>query len=394
MARYKPLLVRMLNWKPAAYASIRGITAPFPVTRHWLGFYPDIAPLPDRIESIAEDLDYRIKLAEPRFAPQLEALAVDNWDICRPIIEHRDPFVSKRFVGIVRDVIVPGHRLTPVDPDSLAQIAFGQRGRGTWNNARPAPTILNSRPISEPTVVIPIVRNYWHLFLEHLLPLIHAARLRAWGEGPLVVVMGRKRPPVVDAVLTGLRDVEGIDIRVVEPSIHEHLRVDRLLVAVNQCWNVERSYALAEAIPTARRVFEAAYRDRPTPEATPRLYVTRRGAKLRQITNEDEVIEGLERRGFKVLQASWNNHHEQLEAFSRAFVVVGVHGAGLTNVIFSQAGTKVVEIFPSDHRKTSYLHLSAEHDLAHQPFFGSPERFNQAFSVDTKAFFAAIDPLL
>jgi capsular polysaccharide biosynthesis protein len=122
--------------------------------------------------------------------------------------------------------------------------------------------------------------------------------------------------------------------------------------------------------------------------------VTRRGTKLRQITNEAELVADLERRGFRTLQATWRNHPEQVEAFSRAAVVIGVHGAGLTNIVFAQPGTHVVEIFPADHRKTTYLHLSAEHDLVYQPFFGSPQGANQAFSVDTKAFFAALDPLL
>lgn len=394
MAHYRPLRKRLLNLKPAGYAFFRGLTAAFPSARHWLGFYPDIEPLPNRLESVAEDYDYRVKLADPRFAAQLETLAIHNFDVYRSKIQHRDPFVSKRFVGIVRDVIVPGHRLKPVDPQNLAQIAFGQKGPSNWNHARPGPTILTSRSIAEASVVISDVKNYWHLLVENLLPLIHASRLRAWGNGPLVVITRRKRPPLIDAVLAGLREVEGLEFRVVEPSIYEHLRLDRMLVTVNQCWNVERSYALADAIPTARRVFAAAYRERPTMAAGPRLYISRRGSKLREMTNESELIEGLERRSFKVLQATWSNHDDQIEAFTRAAIIVGVHGAGLTNLIFAQPGAKVVEIFPADFRKTPYLHLSAEHDLAHRAFFGSFEGVNQAFSVDIRAFFAALDPLL
>jgi hypothetical protein len=394
MARQKSHLERLLNLKPAAYAGFRGLTALYPRTRHWLGFYPEIGPLPDRIEGVAESLDYRIRLADPRFKPQIEALALHDWDVHRPAILNRDPFVSQRFIGIVRDVIVPGHRLTPVDPATWAQIAFGQRGASNWNFARPAPTILKSRRVAEPALVVPPFWNYWHLFLEHLLPLIQAARLNAWGDRPLAIVTRRERPPLIDAVLRGLEAVEGVSFRIVEALPSEHLRLDRMLVAVNQCWNVERSYALAEAIPTARQVFAASYREHPKLAAGPRLYISRRGVKLRQMTNEDEIIAGLERRGFRVLQAKWDNHHDQLAAFANAEIVVGVHGAGLTNIIFASPGTKVLEIFPFDHRKTAMLHLSAEHDLVHRPFFGSLERFNQAFSLDPKAFFADLDPLL
>ena len=39
------------------------------------------------------------------------------------------------------------------------------------------------------------------------------------------------------------------------------------------------------------------------------------------------------------------SHQEQIELFNGANVVVGAHGAGLTNVLFSKE-TRVVELFP------------------------------------------------
>ncbi len=394
MARRKSKLSRSLNLKPRAYALFRNLTAPLPISRHWLGFYPDIAPLPDRIEHISEDLDYPIKLAHPDYRQALDVLSVHNWDVVRPHILHRDPFVSRRFIGIVRDVIVPGHTLTPVDPETWRQIGFEMSGRSNWNFAHPGPSLLRSRRISEPSIIVPPFWNYWHLFLEHLLPLIHAARLGAWGPSPLKVVTKAKRPPLIDAVVTGLR-AEGLDISILEVEPYEHVRLDRLLVATNQCSNVEHVYALAEAIPNARRVFSAAYGNRmPASEVGSRLYITRRGSKLRQIVNEDEVIAGLKRLNFSVLQATWDNHPEQLAAFTNASTVVGVHGAGLTNIIFSQPGTSILELFPNDHRKTSMLHLSAEHDLRHQPFFGSNERHNQAFTVDVARLLERVEEAL
>lgn len=394
MARHKSKLARALNLKPHAYTLFRHLTAPLPISRHWLGFYPDIVPLPDRIDRISESVDYRIKLADPAYEPALDTLAVHNWDIVRPHIQHRDPFLVKRFVGSVRDVIVPGHTLTPIDPETWRQIGFELSGLSNWNFAHPGPSIFSNRRIVEPAIVVPPFWNYWHLFLEHLLPLIQAARLGAWGDETLQVITKSKRPPLIDAVIAGLRE-EGVNLSVLEVRPHEHLRIDQLLVAVNQCPNVERVYGLAEAVPTARRVFSAAYQDRPAAtDAGPRLYISRRGTKLRQIVNEDEMIAGLKRLGFTVLESKWNNHPEQLAAFSGAEVIVGVHGAGMTNIIFSSPGTKVLELFPNNHRKTSMLHLSAEHDLIHQPFFGSDEGHNQAFSVDVPRLLERVESLL
>jgi hypothetical protein len=394
MARHKSKLSRALDPKPRAYALFRALTAPLPVTRHWLGFYPEIGPLPDRIERVSETVDYTIRLADPIHRPALDVLAENNWDVVRPLIRHQDPFLAKRFVGIVQDVIVPGHTLTPVDPRTWRQIGFELSGPSNWNFAHPGPGLLRSRRITEPAIVVPPFWNYWHLFLEHLLPLIQASRLGAWGGSPLKVITRSKRPPLIDAVIAGMQ-AEGVNISVLEAELYENLRVDRLLVAVSQCSNVERSYALAEAIPAARRIFSQAYANhQPAAPAGSRLYITRRGSKLRQILNEEEVISALEKLGFTVLQSKWDNHPEQIAAFGGAEMVVGVHGAGLTNIIFSAPGTKVLEIFPNNHRKTSMLHLSAEHDLVHQPFFGSDEKFNQAFSVDVGKLVGQIEALL
>jgi hypothetical protein len=394
MARHKSRLSRALNLKPRAYKLFRHLTAPLPKSRYWLGFYPDIAPLPDRIDRIGEAVDYRIKLADPAYKPALDILTPHNWDIIRPHIRHQDPFLVRRFVGIVRDVVVPGHTLTPVDPLTWRQIGFELSGPSNWNFAHPGLSILNRRRITRPAIVVPPFWNYWHLFLEHLLPMIQAARLRAWGDEPLTLITRAKRPPLIDAVIAGLR-AEGLEISLLEVGPREHLLVDRLLVAVNQCSNLERIYGLSEAIPSARRIFAAAYKDRPAAAGLgSRLYISRRGTKLRQIVNEDELMAGLKRLDFQVLESKWDNHPEQLAAFSEAEVIVGVHGAGMSNIIFSSPGTKVLEMFPNNHRKTSMLHLSAEHDLQHRPFFGSDEGHNQAFTVDVPQLLEQVEELL
>ncbi len=54
----------------------------------------------------------------------------------------------------------------------------------------------------------------------------------------------------------------------------------------------------------------------------------------------------------------------------------------------------MIEILPDDFRKTTFLHVSAEHGLGYAPFFGSREGRNQSFSVDAQAFAALLDRCL
>jgi hypothetical protein len=49
---------------------------------------------------------------------------------------------------------------------------------------------------------------------------------------------------------------------------------------------------------------------------------------------------------------------ECVRLFGRAKLIVGAHGAGLSNMIFSRKGTPVVELFPSNMINVCYWHLS------------------------------------
>jgi capsular polysaccharide biosynthesis protein len=80
------------------------------------------------------------------------------------------------------------------------------------------------------------------------------------------------------------------------------------------------------------------------PQAEARLYVTRRDAPSRRVVNEAGVMKMLRREGFEVVQPERMTLREQAELFAHAAVVVGPHGAGNANVLFSRDAT-LVEFF-------------------------------------------------
>ena len=82
----------------------------------------------------------------------------------------------------------------------------------------------------------------------------------------------------------------------------------------------------------------------PEGEAHDLVYVSRRDSPLRRLLNDDELALRLEAEGFRTLVASELSVADQIRAFSRARVIVGPHGAGLTNLVFAPRGALVVEI--------------------------------------------------
>lgn len=76
-----------------------------------------------------------------------------------------------------------------------------------------------------------------------------------------------------------------------------------------------------------------------------RLFTSRTDASWRRIVNEDAVMELLAVHGFERLECARMTIGEQAAAFAEASVVVGAHGAGLTNLLFTPPGATVVELF-------------------------------------------------
>jgi capsular polysaccharide biosynthesis protein len=91
------------------------------------------------------------------------------------------------------------------------------------------------------------------------------------------------------------------------------------------------------------------------------LYLSRSDSKMRRVLNETDLVPQLEKLGFRILTASSMSIPEQIDAFRRARVVVGVHGAGLTNILFCRPGTKLVEIFPEGGVHGSAFHRISSH---------------------------------
>lgn len=90
-----------------------------------------------------------------------------------------------------------------------------------------------------------------------------------------------------------------------------------------------------------------------------RIFISRSDAKHRILRNEAECFELLQQHGFQKVTLTGMPVPEQARIFSSARYIVGSHGAGLTNLAFCSAGTRVLEFITPDHIRPVYWQLAA-----------------------------------
>jgi capsular polysaccharide biosynthesis protein len=80
------------------------------------------------------------------------------------------------------------------------------------------------------------------------------------------------------------------------------------------------------------------------PKGNKNIYITRENAAFRKVLNEAELIIMLKGYGFEIIRAEDFTLKEQVDIFTSAQTVIGIHGAGLANCIFMHSGSDVAEL--------------------------------------------------
>lgn len=88
------------------------------------------------------------------------------------------------------------------------------------------------------------------------------------------------------------------------------------------------------------------------------IYISRKTATNRRVLNEDALINLLHQFGFKSVTLESMSVVEQAKLMAGAKAVIAPHGSGLTNLVFCNPGTKVIEIFSPNYVYPCYWLVS------------------------------------
>ncbi len=117
-----------------------------------------------------------------------------------------------------------------------------------------------------------------------------------------------------------------------------------------------------------------------------KLFLTRNKNRLRVVENDTEVEEIFRKFNFEIIDTDNLSPEEQIQIFSEAAYVVGIHGAGLTNLYFRTGNCRLLELFPppdQGYLPFHYIMLAAMKGFSYQAVIGQTgvHRFSGAFRM-------------
>ncbi len=159
------------------------------------------------------------------------------------------------------------------------------------------------------------------------------------------------------------------------------------LIKVREAIWIENGDFIEEVPPSYLRNFQQRTAAKYAPIRGPRnrrLLIERKGP-TRVIRNFGRLQAFLSERGFETVSLEGMGIEEQILLFQQAEFVVGAHGAGLTNLLFCEPGTKVIEFMPSAEMRPFFWIISEKLNLVHAMQFCAGvggEGFQASLDVD------------
>lgn len=196
--------------------------------------------------------------------------------------------------------------------------------------------------------------NYYHWMVQILPGIDWAARTNRHGKLRLGV-----RPLLQwQRESLALLGLEGLPV--LELDAAKQYRFPR--AQFNDFVRGELTYAVSRAVAITLRRLAARVPDDGAGQADA-IFVSRTDSPTRPLRNEEKLIGLMERLGIRVIIPGTLSVADQVRAFRAAKLVVGLHGAGMSNIAFCQPGTIVYELLPRHYPNACFDFLAQSAQL-------------------------------
>lgn len=187
-------------------------------------------------------------------------------------------------------------------------------------------------------------KNYFHFITEELYPII---RLYENNTKFYVIITGNYKWKEDLILLFCPR------LKVVHINQYQYITADELFGVTKD----SSGYIHPNVILYLRKKF-LSVEIKPKSDNNDLIYISRRMAPSRKISNELLFENKLKELGFNVIFTEDLNIEEKVEIFKSCKIVVAIHGAGLTNILTMNAASIVIELVDQRHFSHCYKALA------------------------------------
>lgn len=247
--------------------------------------------------------------------------------------------------------------------------------------------------VADAAVLIGGADNYYHWMIDFLPRLLHALFAPSMADKRLVVPA--QRMPYEQEMLDLFAAPPDRLLEVPYPSVVRYTDLVALTfgprpMAATGTPVMFRCATPLPVLSTLRSRLLSALRitARECPAGGRRLFVVRRDARRAGLINEEALALMLAGFGFESVALSGLSVAAQAALFAEAEIIVGAHGAGLTNALFAPHGAALVELHPVTECPDFFRQIAAVAGLRYKAvlgdrtLIGDEKRFWHRFAVE------------
>lgn len=225
-------------------------------------------------------------------------------------------------------------------------------------------------------------RNYWH-FLSDMLGIIVLIDKHGFPQDiPLVITKKLADQPFFKQVIeygTGLQKRNWV------VQDKEYILADHVF--------------FCQKMPNRKDQFEGLLKYLDIPDADKnknrKVYVSRSPLRARFINNDNEIQKIASRHGFEIIDCDNLSFSQQVSMFSECSHVIGIHGAGLTNIVWRKnAPMCLLELFAQDYVHPGYFWLAKSFNKKYFAHTGSKIFPDTSFYLEPKQFEEKLSQML
>jgi hypothetical protein len=138
-----------------------------------------------------------------------------------------------------------------------------------------------------------------------------------------------------------------------------YARADCVLVASTPTVNGQRSPSAVRWVKT--KILQS-LGEKMSRVNSPYIYISRRNSKRRRIINEEALLELFTKYDIQAFELENLSFSEQVHLFSQASLIIGPHGAGFSNAIYSDKAT-LIEFFEQNYINPCFYRMAQALDL-------------------------------